>query len=221
MLTQTCAQTVLSTLQSTLALPKLVKSGADPYQTLIVTIISQNTADTNTERAFTALSKRFKIAPEVLANAEIGEIENCIRVAGLYQAKAKTIQTASKTILEKFGGSLSPILALPTEEARRTLMETPGVGPKTVDVVLLFSANKPTVPVDTHVNRVSKRLGLAPADGGYEDVRQGLQSLFEPKDYLSVHLFLIAHGRRTCKAHNPNCQSCPVNAICPSNGGSA
>jgi len=217
-LTQTSAQTVLSALKDTLALPKLVKAGGDPYQTLVVTIISQNTADTNTSRAFENLSKRFEVTPQVLANMETAEIEECIRVAGLFQAKAKTIQTASKIILEKFGGNLNPILALPIEEARRTLMEMPGVGPKTADVVLLFSAHKPAVPVDTHVNRVSKRLGLAPMDGGYEDVRQSLMSLFEPKDYLSVHLLLIAHGRKTCKAHNPHCHNCAINAYCPSNG---
>jgi endonuclease-3 len=218
MLTQTCAVTILNTLKGTLALPRLVKTGGDPYQTLVVTIISQNTADTNTERAYKNLTKRFQIAPQILANAEIRQIEECIRVAGLYQAKAKTIQTASQTILEKFGGSLNPILALPTHEARKTLMAMPGVGPKTADVVLLFSAGKPTIPVDTHVNRVSRRLGLAPADGGYEEVRLSLQGFFEPPDYLSVHLLLIAHGRKTCKSRKPLCPQCPVNAYCPSNG---
>jgi endonuclease III len=187
----------------------------------VVTIISQNTADTNTERAYQKLQTKFAITPQTLANAEIAEIEDCIRVAGLYQAKAKTIQTASKTILTRFDGTLTPVLALPTEEARRTLMEMPGVGPKTADVVLLFSANKPTVPVDTHVNRVSKRLGLAPQKGNYEAVRLSLQGLFETKDYLLVHLLLIALGRKYCRARNPNCQSCPVSSDCPSKGGSA
>ncbi len=97
-------------------------------------------------------------------------------------------------------------------------MEMPGVGPKTADVVLLFSANKPTIPVDTHVNRVSKRLGLSPQGGDYEAVRLSLQSKFEPKDYLTVHLLLIALGRKFCKAHNPHCSACPVNKYCPSNG---
>ncbi len=89
---------------------------------------------------------------------------------------------------------------------------------KTADVVLLFSANQPTVPVDTHVNRVSKRLGLAPANGGYEEVRLSLQRQFEPKDYLAVHLLLIALGRKYCKARQPFCPQCPVNAYCPSSG---
>lgn len=217
-LTEACAQTVLSTLKDTLSLPKLVKASADPFETLVVTIISQNTADTNTERAFKNLTKHFEITPKALANAKLSEIEECIRIGGLYQNKAKTIQTASKIILEKFGGALKPILSLPVEEARKTLMEMPGVGPKTADVVLLFSEGKPTIPVDTHVNRVSRRLGLAPCEGDYEDVRLSLQSLFKPKDYLSVHLLLISHGRKTCKARNPHCNTCPVNTYCPSKG---
>jgi endonuclease-3 len=140
----------------------MVKTNHDPYETLIITIISQNTADTNTARAFQNLSQNFKITPQTLANAPLKDIERCLHVGGLYRSKAKTIQTTSKIILEKFGGSLNPILSLPTEQARRTLTEMPGVGPKTADVVLLFAAGRPTIPVDTHVNRVSKRLGWAP-----------------------------------------------------------
>ena len=210
--------TILGILKGTLPLPKLVKVGADPYQTLVVTIISQNTADTNTERAYEKLSNHFKIAPDILAKAKITEIEECIRIGGLYQSKARTIQTASKIILEKFGGTLSSVLSLPIEEARATLMEIPGIGPKTADVVILFSAGKPTIPVDTHVNRVSKRLGLAPIKGDYESIRLSLQSHFEPKDYALIHLLLIAHGRKTCKAQKPRCQICPVSHICPSKG---
>ncbi|MCL2358712.1 MAG: endonuclease III [Nitrososphaerota archaeon] len=197
-------------------MPRLIKSEEDPYQTLVVTIISQNTADTNTERAYKNLSERFQITPKVLANAEISQIETCIRVAGLYQTKAKTIKTVSQTLLEKFDGNLKSILVLPTQEARKTLMDMSGVGPKTADVVLLFSAGKPTIPVDTHVNRVSKRLGLAPANSGYEEVRLNLQRFFEPKDYRLAHLLFIAHGRKTCKAQKPLCTTCPLNVYCPS-----
>jgi endonuclease-3 len=206
----------LQTLKDALDTPNMVKNNHDPFETLVVTIISQNTADTNTQRAFENLSKRFEMTPQVLANAKTSQIEECLHVGGLYKGKAKTIQTASKIILEKFQGSLKAILSLPTEEARKTLTEMPGVGPKTADVVLLFSANQPTVPVDTHVNRVSKRLGLAPANGGYEEVHSSLQRQFEPKEYLAVHLLLIALGRKYCKARQPLCPQCPVNAYCPS-----
>ncbi len=214
----THAAIILQILQDMVAVPKLVEPKNDPFETLIVTIISQNTADRNTARAFENLSKQFEVTPQALSKAETSKLEDCLHVAGLYKSKAKTIQTVSKIILEKFQGSLKPVLSLPLEEARKTLTELPGVGPKTADVVLLFSANQPIIPVDTHVNRVSKRLGLAPANGGYEDVRLSLQSLFDPKDYLAVHLLLIEHGRKYCKARRPLCPECPVNAYCPSNG---
>jgi len=213
------AQKILQKLRETFTLPKWISSKQDPFETLIITIISQNTSDKNTERAYQNLSQKFPITPEALAEAETSEIEECLKVAGLYRNKAKVIKEVSKIILERFNGSLKPILAMPFEEARKTLLELPGVGPKTADVLLLFSANQPTVPVDTHVKRVSKRLGLAPANGGYEDVRSSLQNLYKPKDYLTVHILLILLGRRYCKASKPLCKPCPVNAYCPSRRG--
>jgi len=218
MMANTDAATILQILQDTLAVPKLVKPKCDPFETLIVTIISQNTADRNTERAFENLSKQFEVTPQALSEAETSKLEACLHVGGLYKSKAKTIKTVSKIILEKFHSSLKPVLSLPLDEARKTLMELPGVGPKTADVVLLFVANQPTIPVDTHVNRVSKRLGWAPTEGGYEEVRLSLQSLFAPRNYLAVHLLLIAHGRKFCKSRQPLCPRCPVNIYCPSKG---
>jgi len=210
------AQKILQILRKTFTMPKWVTSTRDSFETLIVTIISQNTAGRNTAKAFENLSKRFEIVPEVLANAETSQIEECLKVAGLYRTKAKTIKQLSKIIIEKFHGNLRQILSLPFEEARKTLLQLPGVGPKTADVVLLFCAEKPTIPVDTHVNRVAKRLGLAPANGNYEIVRKSLQSLYDPKDYLAVHVLLISLGRRYCRAKNPLCNQCPVNMLCSS-----
>ena len=210
------AEKILRTLRKTFKLPKWISSERDPFKTLITTIISQNTADRNTARAFEKLSKRFEIKPEVLANAEIRQLEKCLKVAGLYKNKAKTIRKVSRVILEKFHGDLKSVLSLSFEEARESLMQLPGVGPKTADVVLLFCAEKPTIPVDTHVNRVSKKLGLAPANGDYETIRKSLQSLYNPEDYLAVHLLLISLGRKYCRARNPLCKQCPVNSLCPS-----
>ncbi|MGW8289498.1 MAG: endonuclease III domain-containing protein, partial [Candidatus Bathyarchaeia archaeon] len=161
----TRASIVLQILYETFAMPKWTKAKRDPFEMLIVTIISQNTADRNTARAFKRLSNKFEIKPEVLANAEISSIEDALKTAGLYRSKSKTIKQVSKIILEEFHGSMQPILALPLEEARKTFIQMPGVGPKTADVVLLFSRGQPTIPVDTHVKRVSKRLGFAPANG--------------------------------------------------------
>ena len=207
---------ILQILRDTFTMPRWITSTKDPFKTLIATVISQNTADRNTARAFENLSNRFQIAPEVLAKAETSQIEQCLKVAGLYRNKARNIKQISAIILNQFHGSLESILSLPLEEARKMLLQLPGVGPKTADVVLLFSAEKPTIPVDTHVYRVSKRLGLAPEGGGYEDVRACLQRLYSPKDYASVHVLLILHGRKYCKARKPLCKDCPINESCPS-----
>ncbi|MEM2953029.1 MAG: endonuclease III [Candidatus Bathyarchaeia archaeon] len=210
------AEKILQTLRKNFTLPSWVTSDRELFKTLIITIISQNTADRNTARAFENLSKNFPLTPEALAKAEKTKIEECLKTAGLYRNKARVIKEVSRIILEKFGGSLKPILTMPFEEARKTLMQLPGVGPKTADVVLLFSANQPTIPVDTHVKRVSKRLALAPANGDYEDTRKALQSLYKPEDYLDIHIMLILLGRKYCRARNPLCQKCPVNTLCPS-----
>ncbi len=206
---------ILETLRRTFDMPRRTASSRDPFKTLIITIISQNTADRNTARAFENLSKHFEIIPEALANAETSQIEQCLKVAGLYKNKAKAIKQVSKIVHEKYRDSLKAILLLPLEEARNALMQLPGVGPKTADVVLLFSGGKSTIPVDTHVNRVAKRLGLVPTSGNYEAVRESLQSLYDPRDYLAVHMMLISHGRRYCRARNPLCTQCAINTLCP------
>jgi endonuclease-3 len=181
-----------------------------------VTIISQNTNDRNTEKAFERLSNHFRIDPETLAHAHIKEIENSLKTAGLYRNKAKAIKQVSKVVVEKYRSNLRSVLSKPVEDARQELMQLPNVGPKTADVVLLFAGDRPTVPVDTHVNRISKRLGLASASSDYEMVRRALQSLYNPRDYLAIHVLLISHGRKCCKARSPRCDTCPLNDLCPS-----
>jgi len=209
------AQKILLSLCKEFAIPEGVTSRREPFQTLIRTVLSQATNDRNRDRAYRNLAGKYKIDPEVLADADLKEIEEAIRVGGLYRNKAKKIKELSKTVLEQFHGSLDFISSEPLEKSRELLMSVPGVGRKTADVVLLFSAGKPTVPVDTHVNRVSKRLGLAPLKSGYEDVRRSLESLYQPRDYLAIHLLLISLGRQYCKARNPLHEPCPVNALCP------
>lgn len=210
------AEEILRILRDNFSVPSWARSNRDPFRTLILTVLSQATADRNTARAFRNLSRRFSITPETLSKAEVEDIENAIRVGGLYRNKARVIKAISHMIAEEHDGSLDFIYSLPLEDARKTLLAFPGVGPKTADVVLLFSAKKPTIPVDTHVNRVSKRLGLVPAKADYAGVRRALESLYSPEDYLHVHLLLISHGRKYCKARNPLCKICPINALCPS-----
>jgi len=207
---------ILSILKINFSVPRLTDSSRNPFKALIRTVLSQNTADINTMRAFENLSEKFLITPEALAKADVNEIEEAIRVAGLYRNKSRVIKNLSNIILEQFNGSLNFIYSSPLEEARKKLLLLPGVGPKTADVVLIFCAGKPTLPIDTHVNRVSKRLGLAPPNADYEGVRQALQALYPAEDYLPVHLLLISLGRKYCKARKPLCNICPVNMLCPS-----
>jgi len=210
------ANRILHILQNKFSLPRWADPHTTPFQTLIRTILSQATASRNTAQAFKNLSRKFSMTPHTLAKADVKDIEEAIRVAGLYRNKSKVIKSVSKVVLEKFNGSLDFIYTSPLEEARETLLTIPGVGPKTADVTLLFCAKKPIIPIDTHVNRVSKRLGLVLPKADYEETQKSLQSLYQPEDYLAVHLLLIALGRKYCKAKRTLCKLCLVSELCPS-----
>jgi len=209
------AHKILQILKEKYPLPEWTSSKREPFQTLIRTVMSQATNDRNRDKAYKNLSERYRVNPKALAEADVKKIEKAIRVGGLYRNKSRKIIELSKVVLERFNGSLDFVHSDSLETARSKLMSIPGVGPKTADVVLLFSAKKPTVPVDTHVNRVSKRLGLAPLKAGYEGVRCMLESFYAPEDYLPIHLLLIGLGRTFCKARNPLHNSCPVGSLCP------
>lgn len=213
-MTKKRANRILKMLRKEFKLPNWRGKERNPFETLVVTVISQNTKGRNTARAFENLSKKFEVTPEVLSKTDVEEIEETLKVAGLYRNKSKVIKKLSSIVLEDFGGSLNFIFKTPLEKAREKLLGLPGVGPKTADVVLLFSAKKPTLPVDTHVNRVSKRMGLIDGRADYEGVRRGLQLLFDPRDYYVVHVLLILHGRRYCRAKRPLCKQCPANQLC-------
>jgi len=209
------AKEILRILRNNFTLPSRPRTSRDLFQTLIRTVLSQATTDKNSHKAFRNLSIRFPITPKALAKADVKEIEKAIMAAGLYKNKSKVIRNLSRIILEDFDGSMGSIYSMQFEEARKALLHIPGVGPKTADVVLLFCTDKPTIPIDTHVNRVSKRLGLVPPNASYEATRQALQSLYTPKDYLPVHIFLISLGREYCRARKPLCKPCPINEFCP------
>jgi len=209
------ANKILQILRDKFTLPEWASSKRESFQTLIRTVLSQATNDRNQDRAYKNLSERYEINPKALATADVKEIEKAIQVGGLYRNKSRKIKELSKVVLERFGGSLDFVYSDSLETARSKLMSMPGVGPKTADVVLLFSAKKPVVPIDTHVNRVSRRLGLAPLKGSYEDVRNSLESFYAPEDYLPVHLLLISLGRTYCRTRNPEHKPCPVSSLCP------
>lgn len=192
---------------------KVALETKDPYETLIATILTQNTNERNAFNSYYSLKQKYLIKPNVLARLNINELAKIIRFGGLNEIKAKRIIESSKHILEKYNGNLWKILELPLNEAREKLMKIPGVGPKTADIILLMIANKPTIPIDTHIMRVSYRLGFS-RKRDYEETRRTLMNLLNPKDYLKAHLFLILLGKKFCKARNPRCKSCPVNNYC-------
>lgn len=194
---------------------KVWKAGS-PFETLVNTILSQNTNDRNSDAAMRKLRERYRITPEVLSKVKVRQLIPLIRSAGLYTFKAPRIKEVSRIIKEQYGGRLAPLLNLPYEEAKGKLMEMPGVGPKTADILLAFVAKNPVIPVDTHIARITKRLGIAPANANYEKTRISLETLIPPKDRVKLHLSIIAFGREICRAPRPRCSICPVNEWCPS-----
>jgi endonuclease-3 len=187
-----------------------------PFRTLIHTILSQNTNDRNSSAAMRQLSRRFRITPNALSKARVRDVVKCIRTAGLYRSKAPNIIRVSKIIDTQYAGRISPILKLPYHDAKERLTDLPGVGPKTADILLAFAARHPVIPVDTHIARVSKRLGITPTNSDYERIRTDLEHFIAPSDRLRMHLSLIAFGRTICKAPTPRCDVCPVKHDCPS-----
>lgn len=211
------AKNILNILKGSFQIPDISEVCIDPFKTLVRTIISQSTAEVNTRRAFERLSAKMPITPKSLAEADSRDIEDALRVAGLYRNKTLVLKRVSRIILEDFNGKLDFIYSMPLKKAREKLLSLPGVGPKTADILLLFCAGRPVLPVDTHVSRVSRRLGLVPTDiRDYEGVRGKLEELYEPRDFFAVHMLFIALGRKFCQARKPACQKCPVNTLCPS-----
>ena len=209
------ARRILEALESRFEAPKLPEITDDPFKVLVRTIISQSTAEVNTRRAYRNLSRKIPLTPQSLAKTDIKEIEEALFVAGLYRNKSRIIKKISQMIIKEFDGSLDFIYSMPLKEAREKLMGLPGVGPKTADIVLLFCARRPVLPIDTHVNRVSKRLGLVPLEANYERIREELQALYRPEEYFKVHMLFISLGRRICKAGRPKHSKCPVSYLCP------
>lgn len=182
---------------------------------LIGILLSQNTNDKNAIRAYDNLRRAVKdISIDNILKAPLNTIMEAIKIAGMYRRRAETIKEIAQYIKKNLNGNLEQVLNLPLEEARRELLKIPGVGTKTADVILLMYANKPTFPIDTHIKRISKRLGLVRKKADYEEIRRKLMEIFNPEDYLEAHLRLIMLGRMYCKARKPECRSCPLGDIC-------
>ncbi len=186
-----------------------------PVDELVCTILSQNTNDNNRDRAFEALRARFPTW-EAVRDAPTEAVAEAVRVAGLAGQKAPRIQEALRRITQEQGRiTLDFLKDWPVEKARAWLQSLPGVGPKTAAIVLLFALDKPAFPVDTHVYRVTGRLGLRPPKMSVEKAHAWLEALFPPETYYDAHLNLIRLGRRYCRPRNPRCAECPVRDLCP------
>jgi endonuclease-3 len=181
---------------------------------LVSTILSQNTNDRNRDIAFQRLRLRFPTWEQV-RDAPADEVIECIRPAGLGNQKGPRIQAVLRQISTERGAlDLSFLQDLPTPEALAWLTRFKGVGPKTASIVLVFSLGKPAFPVDTHVYRVSGRIGLRPAAISADQAHVYLAGVFLPEQYGPGHLNLIRLGREICHARKPNCPNCPVRIEC-------
>ncbi len=183
-------------------------SGGDPFRLLVGIILSQNTTEANAFRAYRELERSIGVTPEALAAAGVEAVAGAIRAAGLYRGKARAIVSLARRVLE--GLDLDAALR---EGRAEELLAIPGIGRKTVDVAMAFYG-RPVVPVDTHVRRVARRLGLVDSDD-YGRVRGALESIFPPHLRLEAHLYLIKLGREVCRARAPRCGECPLRDLCP------
>jgi endonuclease-3 len=196
--------------------------GQEGFECLVRTILSQNTSDKASQPAHDSLMNRYggenPDLAESLAAAAQDELAETIASAGLYNQKSETIIRLAGRVVEEYGGEDGFdqfVKSGDPDEVRETLLEMKGVGPKTADCVLLFSGGRGGVfPVDTHVHRIARRMGLAPADADHEQVRQAMEAAVPPEKCGFGHTAMIQFGREYCTARKPACldgpEACPL-----------
>jgi GTP-binding protein HflX len=187
----------------------------DPFENLVGTILSQNTNRKNQITAYTRLKKAVGLTPEAINKADINDIKEAIRPAGMYNQRSSVLKSVSQEIIDNYDGEVDSIFDDTYLVAKEKLMAFPGVGPKTADVVLMFNGKHTVIPVDRHIERISKRLEVVPENADYEEIRTTLQDASTPELFKDVHLSMIKFGRDICKAQNPKCLECLLNDICP------
>jgi endonuclease-3 len=181
---------------------------------LILTVLSQNTSDVNSERAYAAMRARYPTWEAVLA-APAADLVDALRPGGLANQKAPRIQEIlARLAASEHGLDLRWLAELPPQTAIEWLRELPGVGAKTASCVLLFALSEPVMPVDTHIHRIAQRLELIGPGVSADAAHAILTGLTPPGRMLEAHLLLIEHGRRTCRARSPRCAECPVLDLC-------
>lgn len=185
-----------------------------PLDELVSTILSQNTNDTNRDRAYGSLRTAYP-SWELVRDADPDDVIDSIRSAGLANQKGPRIQQMLREITEETGSlDLSFLESLPPADVKDWLLCYKGVGLKTASIVMLFSLDQPAFPVDTHIHRVAGRLGFRPEQMSAEAAHDHLAQLFPEDSYYEVHLNIIRHGREICQARNPKCADCVLNDIC-------
>lgn len=192
------------------------RNAPDPVGELVGVTISQHTSDVNTDRAYAELTTRFATWEQV-RDASPAAIADAIRSAGLANVKAPRIKAILQTLTARHGTlSIDHLSRLPLEEAKAELRSLPGVGPKTAACTLLFALGMPAFPVDVHIHRVSRRLGLIGDKVGADEAHAILEPLLPPDAAVvfSFHVLLIWHGRRICQAQRPRCSDCPLLVEC-------
>jgi endonuclease-3 len=204
---------IIQNLEATFGVPK-PHPLEDPLDSLIETILSQSTTDTNRDRAFARLKQRFPTW-EQARQARPQAIAQAIQSGGLANIKSVRIKAILNEIKQRRGSlDLSFLRQAPIDEAKAFLLSLDGVGPKTTACVLLFSCRRPVFPADTHILRVSRRLGLIPKKCSDERAHEILERLIPPKKCYSAHINLIRLGRRLCRPQHPKCLECPILEYC-------
>ena len=186
----------------------------DPVSQLVSTILSQNTNDVNRDVAYEQLRARMPTWEQV-RDADVEQVIEAIRPAGLANQKGPRIQGALRFLTAERGElDLNFLADWPVEQAKDWLSSIKGVGPKTAAIVLLFSLGRPAFPVDTHIHRVTRRLGLIGPQVSREKAHGELERLVPPDDYFSFHLNVIRHGREVCSSRKPRCPACVLRDLC-------
>jgi endonuclease-3 len=195
--------------------PREAKCRGKGVDVLVDTILSQNTSNANSDAGYRRLRRRFRSWNQV-ANAPVDEVEKCIRISGLSRIKAPRIQQILTQIKADRGKmDLQFLNDLEETKAIEYLTQFKGVGPKTAACTLLFAFGKAVFPVDTHIHRIAKRLELIPQRASAEQAQEILTAMIRPSDRYAMHVLLIAHGRQTCRAINPECENCVLLSMCP------
>lgn len=186
-----------------------------PLDELVFTVLSQNTSDVNRDRAWSSMRRAYPTW-EAVAKARSDALARSIRVGGLAQTKAPRIKEILREVRRREGGyALDRLAGLSDHDVRDYLLTLPGIGPKTAACVLAFSLGRDRLPVDTHVGRVARRLGLVSAKASPEETQVALERLVPPPKRVEVHRAMIALGRTVCRARTPACGACILAELCP------